>query len=174
MKKVFFIGDSLIEFFDWQRRFPEYDIDNEGIAGETVRGLLLAFPHITSRLDVPDAVVLMIGTNNLAMDDYAFLGDYQEILDSFQSLYPGCRVAVTSLLPLYLPWLAPDAVERLNDILRQKAEKSGGDFLDIFSRFRDAGKGERGLFLEDGVHLSDAGYAVWAKALEEYFAEIFA
>lgn len=174
MKRVLFIGDSLIEFFDWQRRFPEHDIDNEGIAGETVRGLLLGLPHITSRLEAPDAVVLMIGTNNLAMDDYAFLGDYQEILDTFRTLYLDSRVAVISLLPLYLPWLGPDAVERLNESLRQKAEKSGVDFLDVFSRFRAAGRDERALFLEDGVHLSDAGYAVWAKALEQYFAEIFA
>jgi lysophospholipase L1-like esterase len=173
MKKILFIGDSLIEFFDWQRRFPEYDIDNEGIAGETVRGLLLGLPYITSRLDTPDSVVLMIGTNNLAMDDYAFLGDYQEILDTFQSLYPDARVAVTSLLPLYLPWLAPDAVERINENLNRKAEKPGIDFLDVFARFREAGRGERGLFLEDGVHLSDAGYAVWAGVLEKYFSEVF-
>ncbi|MBW1791926.1 MAG: GDSL family lipase [Deltaproteobacteria bacterium] len=142
-------------------------------SGETVRGLLYGLPSLEARVEVPDAVVLMIGTNNLAMDDYAFLGDYQEIIEKFQQWYPDARVAITSLLPLYLPWLAPDAVQRLNESLQQIAEKRGVDFLDVFSQFRAAGREERHLFLEDGVHLSDAGYAVWSRVLEKYFKEIF-
>ncbi|MBW1792222.1 MAG: GDSL family lipase, partial [Deltaproteobacteria bacterium] len=70
MKKILLTGDSLIEFFYWQSRCPEFDIANEGIAGETVRGLLYGLPSLEARVEVPDAVVLMIGTNNLAMDDY--------------------------------------------------------------------------------------------------------
>lgn len=173
MKKILMTGDSLIEFYDWQRRFPEYDIDNKGIAGETVKGLLLGLPFITKYIDIPGAIVLMIGTNNLAMDDYSFMGDYREILEKFRAWYPNAHVAITSLLPLYLPWLAPDAIDRLNTSLKQIAEDLEVDFVDVFSAFRAAGAAERGLFLEDGVHLSDAGYALWSKVLQKYFSDIF-
>lgn len=173
MKKILLTGDSLIEFFDWQSRFPQFDVINEGIAGETVRGLLYGLPSLEARVEVSDVIVLMIGTNNLAMDDYAFLGDYQDIVEKFREWYPDARVVVTSLLPLYLPWLASDTVQRLNESLERIAKKSGVDFLDVFSQFQAAGRGERDLFLEDGVHLSDAGYAVWSRVLEKYFAEIF-
>ena len=174
MKKILLTGDSLIEFYDWQSRFPVFDIDNEGIAGETVRGLLYGLPYLKDRVEIPDAVVVMIGTNNLAMDDYGFLGDYQKIIEKLKEWYPEARVAITSLLPLYLPWLAPDAVQRLNESLEKIAEKFGVDFLDVFSQFRVAGSGERDLFLEDGVHLSDGGYAVWALVLEKYFDAVLA
>ncbi|MCK5195985.1 MAG: GDSL family lipase, partial [Desulfobulbaceae bacterium] len=63
MKKILLTGDSLIEFFDWQSRCPQFDIANEGIAGETVRGLLYGLPFLKARMEVPAAVVLMIGTN---------------------------------------------------------------------------------------------------------------
>jgi len=32
-KRIAFIGDSLTEYFDWQNRFPEYEVMNLGIAG---------------------------------------------------------------------------------------------------------------------------------------------
>ena len=173
MNTILLTGDSLIEFFDWQSRFPRFDIKNEGIAGETVRGLLFALPAIKSRIDIPDAVVVMIGTNNLAMDDYSFLGEYQAIVEKILEWYPDSRVAITSLLPMYLPWLAPDAIQRLNESLQQIAEAHDVDFLDVFSQFRAEGKKERELFLEDGVHLSESGYAVWSSVLEKYFVGIF-
>jgi len=173
MKKILLTGDSLIEFFDWQSRFPQYGIANEGIAGETVRGLLYGLPSLEARVEIPDVIVLMIGTNNLAMDDYAFLGDYQEIVEKFREWYPDARVVITSLLPLYLPWLAPDAVQRLNESLERIVENPRVDLLDVFSQFRAEGRGERDLFLEDGVHLSDAGYAVWSRVLGKYFTDIF-
>ncbi|HDH01537.1 MAG TPA: GDSL family lipase, partial [Nitrospirae bacterium] len=43
-KDILFLGHSLIEFFDWQTRFPDHRVASLGVAGETVEGLL-------SRLD---------------------------------------------------------------------------------------------------------------------------
>jgi lysophospholipase L1-like esterase len=172
MKKILMTGDSLIEFYNWQKRFPEYDIENKGIAGETVKGLLLGLPFITKYIDIPDAIIIMIGTNNLAMDDYSFMGDYREILEKFQSWYPKAHLAVTSLLPLHLPWLAPDAVKRLNASLHQVTEELGADFIDVFSDFITEESAGRILFLDDGVHLSDEGYSVWAEVLQGYFNDI--
>jgi len=38
-KTILFIGDSLTEFFDWQKRFPGHKVVNLGSAGETVETL---------------------------------------------------------------------------------------------------------------------------------------
>ena len=107
------------------------------------------------------------------MDDYAFMGDYRKILEKFQSWCPKAHLAVTSLLPLHLPWLAPDAVSRLNASLHMITDELGADFIDVFSGFRGEEAAGRRLFLEDGVHLSDEGYSVWSKVLQGYFSDVF-
>jgi hypothetical protein len=38
---ILFLGHSLIEFFDWQKRFPDHLAVNLGKAGESVEGLLM-------------------------------------------------------------------------------------------------------------------------------------
>jgi len=39
-KRLLFIGDSLIEFFDWQGRFSDCLVKKLGRAGETVQEIL--------------------------------------------------------------------------------------------------------------------------------------
>ena len=51
---LLFIGDSLIQFFDWQKRFPAYQITNLGVAGESVQGLLARIPALNERMEAPD------------------------------------------------------------------------------------------------------------------------
>ncbi len=48
MKNIVFIGDSLTGYFDWQKRFPDYDVKNLGIGGETVEGLMGRMDRIIS------------------------------------------------------------------------------------------------------------------------------
>ena len=72
-RQFLFIGDSLIEFFSWQKRFPAEHVYNFGSAGETAEGLLSRLPGIIARTESPDLVMIMTGTNNIAMEDYGFL-----------------------------------------------------------------------------------------------------
>jgi len=57
--RLLFIGDSLIEYFDWQERFPKNAVYNMGVAGETVEGLYARLPVIYTQLDVLDAIFIM-------------------------------------------------------------------------------------------------------------------
>ena len=68
-KKLLFLGDSLIEYYDWAERFADYDVHNLGIAGETVEGLASRLGRILRELKAPDIVFIMSGINNMAMED---------------------------------------------------------------------------------------------------------
>ncbi|MCK5403777.1 MAG: GDSL family lipase [Desulfobulbaceae bacterium] len=163
--KLLLVGDSLIEFFNWQARFPNHIVLNRGRAGETVQGLLSRMPHLSAEDIPPDLVMIMTGTNNLAMDDLFFLPDYKKIIDSFLAAYPAAKIIVTSLLPVKFPWQAEDTASRLNTSLKQLAERKQADVLDLYPLFLNAdGNPNSTLFLDDGVHLSDQGYGVWAEA----------
>ena len=165
--QLLFLGDSLIEYGDWQRHFPAYDVVNLGVAGETVQGLLARLPQITRQAPRPAWACLMIGTNNVAMEDYGFLPDYEAIVTRLGREYPAAVLVITSLLPIHLPWLADNAIPRLNDQLRRVAHRRGATYLDAHAAFLQRMAGPS-LFLADGVHLSTAGYETWSAAMAPF------
>jgi len=67
-KQCLFIGDSLIEFFNWQNSFPEDQIINFGQAGETTEGLAARLPGKIQRSEALDLILNMTGTNNHSME----------------------------------------------------------------------------------------------------------
>ena len=163
MQKILFVGDSLIAYFDWQQRFPAFDCVNLGVPGETVAGCRSQVSRIAERHSEADMVVVMIGTNNLVMSEFGFLGEYEQLLADLHDAYPQATMVVCSLLPLQLAWLAPTAAPRLNDLLKGLAKQDWGEYLDICASFLEDDPGS--CFAEDGVHLSDEGYRRWASVL---------
>lgn len=162
-----FIGDSLIEFFNWQKRFPDNHVHNFGSAGETAEGLLARLPNIFKRTLSPDLVMIMTGTNNIAMEDYGFLSTYEKIIDLLQAKYAQTVIVMTSLLPIELFFLG-DAVIRVNKRLKAIARDKNIIYLDLYPLFLGKNKKAIASYYEaDGVHLSTEGYEVWARALEE-------
>lgn len=166
-KQFLFLGDSLIEFFDWQSRFPDMQVFNFGIAGETAEGLLNRLPNIITRAQSPTLVMIMTGINNIAMEDYGFLFTYEKIIDLLQKNYTRTTIVMTSLLPVDLFFLG-DAVPRVNKRLMDIAGRKNIVYLDLYPLFLDKdSKAVTAYYEADGVHLSEKGYEVWARALEE-------
>lgn len=168
---LIFLGDSLIEFYDWQACFPNHAVVNLGQAGETVQELRQRLDRLSGRLANPIWFLLMIGTNNVAMEDYGFFTAYRAVVATLRQRYPNAAVQVTSLLPMRLPWLAPDTIPRLNERLRALALELGAGYIDVHGAFMASGLGPA-LFLEDGVHLSEAGYRVWVQTLRPFLPSV--
>lgn len=165
-RQFLFLGDSLIEFFNWQKRFPSQQVYNFGSAGETAEGLLSRLPNIIKRISSADLVMTMTGTNNLAMEDYSFLFTYEKIISMLQKNYAQATIVMTSLLPIELFFLG-EAVPRVNERLKDIARGNNIIYLDLYPLF--LGKDSKAIsayYEADGVHLSDKGYEVWARALE--------
>lgn len=166
MEKILFVGDSLIAYYDWQQRFPQFDCVNLGLPGETVAGCLGQVPQVAYRHPEADRLVVMIGTNNLVNSDYAFVGQYEGLLAALHKAYPAATVAACSLLPLQLSWLAPDTAARMNELLKDLANPDWSVYLDIYASFQAVDTAS--CFSEDGVHLSAEGYRRWAAVLADW------
>ena len=165
-RRFLFIGDSLIEFFRWQKRFPDVKVYNFGSAGETAEGLYSRLPNIIDRVKSPDLVMIMTGTNNIAMEDYGFLFTYEKIIALLQKHYEQATIVMTSLLPIELFFLG-DAVPRVNRKLEDISRSTNTVYLDLYPLFLGEDSKANGAYYEaDGVHLSKEGYEVWARALE--------
>jgi lysophospholipase L1-like esterase len=162
------VGDSMIEFFDWQRRFPEHDVKNLGRAGESVEELRERASFIVDRHGAPDLVLVMIGTNNVAMENFNFMAAYQDILATFRGAYPEAILLVNSLLPMALDYLAPDTVARVNSSLQSLAGSAGAVYLDVWSAMVDKTGRVMADILADEVHLSSQGYRIWSAELATF------
>lgn len=162
MKTVVFLGDSLTEFFDWQGRFPAYQVINLGTAGETVEALLGRMERVRSSIDRPDFIFLMTGINNIAMEDHDIIGPYKTILTELGSSFQGTVIVVQSILPVRLSWVDNKVIERTNVLLKEAAKEFHVEYLDLFRLFVDHEGGPIAEYLlEDGVHLSPRGYEAW-------------
>jgi lysophospholipase L1-like esterase len=161
---IVFLGDSLIEFFDWEKRFPMHRVRNLGVAGETVEGLKERAGRITGDIPRADFAFIMTGINNVAMEDTGFLSPYRSVVEEFRTAWPACRIYVQSLLPTDLPWIHAHTIEFLNGRIEDLARACGVEYLDVHAAFM--ARGPRACLSADGIHLSPAGYALWADLVE--------
>ncbi len=138
-----------------------------------MEGLLGRLDGVISGQRRPDLIFIMSGINNIAMDDYDIIGKYREILSALRVALKGTVVVVQSVLPVKLPWVDNGRITMTNSLLREAAEEFQALFLDLFPLFVDpAGNPVNEYLLDDGVHLSTAGYETWANAVERFLASV--
>lgn len=164
--RLLFIGDSLIEYFDWQERFPKNLVYNMGAAGETIEGLYARLEVVYEQIERPDLIFIMTGINNLAMGDKDIVPVYRKVVRSFKAQYEAAGIFVQSLLPVLFPWISNDEIRQVNRELKKMVNAEEVSYLDIHSLFLQQNEPVRDLLLDDGVHVSGKGYAVWSGEIE--------
>ena len=96
---VVFLGDSLTEGYDVQSYYPNYNVLNRGIGGDTTVG-------VEKRLDVsvfdanPKITAMLIGANNMS----TMLDNYENILIKYQEKAPNMKVVLLSLTSMSKEW----------------------------------------------------------------------
>lgn len=161
------LGDSLVAGYDWQQRMPRFDAHNCGVPGATTRDLLHALPRIRKDYPSPDIIMVMIGTNDVIVENYGFINEIRKIFVSLVNGYPMAEILVNSLLPMQLPYLNAKAITRLNTHIADTCRQTGCCFIDLFDRFKQSNEI---LFQADGVHLTPQAYELWARTLMEHIA----
>lgn len=172
ISRLLLVGDSLIEYGDWLQLLPGREVVNLGRSGEAVEELRERAPNLVGRRPIPDLVLVMIGTNNVAMERFDFLETYADILEIFRAAWPEAVLLINSLLPMELNYLAPATIPRLNDRLRVLADRQKARYLDAWRVLVDQNGRVLPGVLEDEVHLTARGYRLWADALERAAAEL--
>lgn len=165
------LGDSITEWTDWDKLLPEEHPVNFGIAGDIAEGVLLRLDQVKAAQ--PSKVLLKIGTNDLGQGtDPQEIGDtIEKILDELKTFVDPGDIYVQSVLPREPQF--GDAVLELNERLIHEAYMRGMWFVFLHDEFLD----EEGQKLNpeltgDGLHLNEAGYALWVEILQPYLAKM--
>lgn len=177
-----YYGDSITEYFDIQDHMSHIQHQyNCGIAGIT-SDMLLHFIDEGVLKYQPSQVVFMIGTNDLGNTIMASPRDIalhvKEIIEIIHYNLPECQIHLLSCIPCIEAkdgYQAKQSGIRSNDILRMIFQEYKRiipydyvHFIDIFSSLCDE-KGEPiEAYYEDGLHMNQKGYQVYAQELKKY------
>jgi lysophospholipase L1-like esterase len=198
---VYFAGDSITRrwgtsdaayrvFLDnWTRNFFGWNAANFGWGGDTVQNVLWRLTE--GELDGvhPKVIVIMAGTNNVGAmprDDIdttvveSVSNGMRTILDVTQKKAPGATVILMGITPrtdsLDGASVMP-TIDAINAQYERVADNAAGPrrqvrYLNINRELAKADGAPREGVTVDGLHLSLAGYQVWADALKPVLTEI--
>lgn len=173
---VLLAGDSItIQWGDsWKKHFPELKAVNIGIGGDKTQNVLWRLDHGGVEGLQPKTIVLMIGNNNMFFApetgiDGAALG-IQMCVKNLREKFPDASIIVAKILPAHAPGNRfYEDIKKTNAALDPLKLDSDPKLrvLDLWSEFTNAdGTIRKDLFTPDNIHLSPAGYAVYAARLK--------
>ncbi len=167
MTQILLLGDSLVADHDWQSRMPSYKVVNLGVPGMMATELLALLPNIKRQTHPTDVIMVMVGTNDLLANNFEFINTLKKIFVQLSHDFPTAEIIGNSLFPMKLPHLPEQTIANLNSHIETFTTQTGCCFLDTHRRLRDT---DQAIFLEDGVHLTEAAYEIWTRALLEHIA----
>ncbi|WP_195267360.1 GDSL-type esterase/lipase family protein [Eubacterium sp. 1001713B170207_170306_E7] len=165
--EILMIGDSLIEYGDWETLLGKAVI-NRGMGGDTTEGVLMRIGRSLERR--PDKIFLMVGVNDIITGETtAFTArNYEAILQKIRALSPDSAVYVHKALPCNPEKLFfvfdNRRVTALNWEIERLAEKYSAECIDLWDVLTENGELLPAYTL-DGVHLTAPAYALWAQKL---------
>jgi lysophospholipase L1-like esterase len=164
------IGDSHVEYLDAKKHFPGLDVVNLGVRGDTTVGVCSLLSGDLSGLTAKQ-VLLAVGYNDLKFrSPVETARGVAELLGVIRSIWPGARIFLQGTFPVRADRATMNA--KLIELNRKLGETCQGDlrcvFADVAPYLRDQSGGLAHQLSRDGLHLNDAGNAVWAEILRTF------
>jgi lysophospholipase L1-like esterase len=168
-----FVGASSIVRWNLTESFPELGrrAVNRGfggsLAGDSTRyAERIVIPYR------PRIVVFYAGDNDVEANrtPEQIAGDFTAFERKVHAALPETRIIFISIKPSTRRWPWIEQIKKANALVRQYcATHPGLTFVDIVPQMIGTdGKPRKELLLEDGLHLSPAGYKVWNDALRPH------
>jgi len=180
--KVVLIGDSITE--GWWRQDSTFFINQNfvgrGISGQTSPQLLVRFRQDVLNLK-PKAVVIHIGTNDIAQNTGPYLQKYT--LQHIQSMVDlakmhKIKVFLASVLPATQFKWRPEVGDQsptivaLNEAIKDLALKNKASYIDYHSAVKNNQNGMDPSIAPDGVHPNKEGFEIIKGVLTKALSKI--
>jgi beta-glucosidase len=178
---LLFIGDSITAGWEgagkevWKKYYEPRKAMNAGIGGDRTQHVLWRLDHGNIDGLSPKLAVLMIGTNNFganSAEDIA-LG-VKAIVEKLRTKLPETKILVLGVFPrgekIDDPLRQKD--HAVNDIIKNLADGKLVHYLNINDKLLGPDGTQDRKLMPDLVHLSPAGYQIWADAIEPKVVEL--
>lgn len=167
---VLFVGSSSIRLWNTAEAFRDMSVVNRGFGGAHISDMLSFFDRIVTPY-VPKALVFYCGDNDVADGK-----PVEQVVDDFGRFVQRVREALGPVPIVYIPikpsiarWKLREPMRRVNDLIAQAAESDPALVVaDVWTPMVATGTPpDASLFMQDGLHLSTKGYALWNRVVGE-------
>ncbi len=187
---VLFLGDSITDGWrakglaTWNREYAGLRAANFGIGGDRTQHVLWRLANGETEEIRPKAVVLLIGTNNTGLERDGVkvrntvpetIAGITAVVQSLRQRLPDAKILLLGLFPRADGVADVPVRAQIAEVNRAIAQLHDGrhiHFLDIGARFLSADGTIPTEIMPDKLHLSEAGYAIWADAIREPLAAL--
>lgn len=166
---IVFTGSSSIRMLKLAKVFPDLKALNRGFGGSHISEVNHYLDRCVLRYE-PSTVVFYCGGNDLwdKKSPEQVEEDFTEFRTRLFAKVPEARLIVMAIRPSPAR-VSIREVEAAMNLRFKKAAEADKRIIYVagsWERFlEDAGKPEPKLFIKDGLHMSDAGYAIWKELL---------
>jgi len=171
---ILFIGSSSIRGWKLEASFPGLPVINRGFGGSQVADSVefagrILIPH------EPRVVVIYAGDNDIAAgkSPEQVAADYRAFVKKVHAALPKTRIVYIAIKPSIARWNLVESLRKANAlILSETKQDERLAYVDVDRPMIGAdGKPRPELFVKDGLHLSPAGYKLWASLVRPHIAE---
>lgn len=161
---ILFAGSSSIRMWPTRESFPNLPVINRGFGGAEIPDMLHYYENVIKPY-APRVIVFYCGDNDIAEGRSVkqLVADFTTFLQRVRNDFPRTHVIYLPAKPSIARWNLWPQMHEANDQIKAMAD---GDALLTFAKtdvvlLGEDGEPQKQLFMNDGLHLNDAGYEKW-------------
>jgi lysophospholipase L1-like esterase len=165
---VIFTGSSSVRLYKKVADLSdEVTILNTGFGGSTAFGLLTYLNETVLRFK-PKQVFIYEGDNDIAAGrtNATIIAHLNSVFQRIWEVLPETQIVFIAAKPSPLRWDKHDQYEALNAALSRMAERDRRlVYADVYTPMLRDGRVIEDIFIEDRLHMNEAGYALWDEVM---------
>lgn len=149
----------------WQQYMLPEQVQNAGFGNDRIENVLWRVYHGELDNFHGNKILLMIGTNNLAVNtDEEIVSGLSFLLQQIRKRKPEAQITLIGILPRKGK---EDRVQQLNSKIKKMTAEGHYRFVDFAASFLSGKEINSSLFISDGLHPNNEGYNVLGKCLHK-------
>lgn len=165
---IVFLGSSSFRRWDLEKSFPGHGLINRGFGGSQMADAIRYLDRIVLPLK-PRTLFLYEGDNDTGngKTPATVEREFRQLVGIVREALPKTKIVFVSIKPSIRRWHLIDVARAANARVRAVCEEDDLlEYVDAASPLLGgSGEPRADLFVEDELHLNDAGYAIWAELI---------
>ncbi len=168
---IVFLGSSSFRRWDLEKSFPGKGLINRGFGGSQMADALRYLDRIVLPLK-PRTIFLYEGDNDIGSgkSPETVEREFRELVARVRAALPETRIVFVAIKPSIRRWHLIGQARDANARIQSLAEADPLlEYIDSGSPLLGPdGRPRPDLFVDDELHLNDAGYAIWTELVDPY------